>query len=199
MSVLCVIQARLGSTRLPQKSLAWIGDRTLIDHVFERALLIQQVDQIVLAVPAGESLHAWETQVPVAEADVLGRFAWVAEQWPEYDTIVRLTGDCPMLSPEIADLVITLYRDAHAWYAWNVAPGYTDGEDVEVFKREALMRAHREATDPSDREHVTSWIRRNYPVVTLTPAGPRRRKTSVDTVEDLEYVRRLYAQQAQSV
>jgi spore coat polysaccharide biosynthesis protein SpsF len=195
--VLCVIQARLGSTRLPLKALELIGGKPLIQHVVERAQQIRGVDDVVLAVPSGEVVelsYAPHTSGPdVPENDVLARFASVAQMYPTHETIIRLTGDCCRLDPRIAENVLGLFYQTRAWYAWNVCPGYTDGEDVEVFRREALMRAHREATDHGDREHVTTWIRRHYAIVTLKPQGPARRKTSVDTAADLAHVRALYA------
>lgn len=197
MSVLCVIQARLGSSRLPRKALMDIGGKPMIRHVVERVLEIPSVDDVVLAVPAGEVRElcycSYTIAPDVPENDVLSRFAAAVQLYPEHDTILRVTGDCPLFDPDVAEAVIRLYRDAKAWYAWNCYPGYCDGEDVEVFSRSALIRANELAIEPGDREHVTPWIRRTYPVVTLKPTHPGRRKTSVDTLEDLEYVRALYA------
>jgi len=201
MSVLCIIQARLGSERLPRKVLMDIDGRPLISHVVQRACGIRGVDTFVLAVPHAEAgmfasnvVHVCGPEVP--ENDVLARFAAVSNFYPQHDTIMRVTGDCPLLNPRVAEAVLKLYRECHAWYAWNVYPGYTDGEDVEVFSRSALVRANELAIDPKDREHVTPWIRRTYPVVTLKPTVTGQRKTSVDTQEDLDYVRSLYAQQS---
>lgn len=197
MPVLGIIQARLGSTRLPRKALMEIGGKPLIQHVVERAVRIRGVDDWVLAVPSGQvqdlcyCRHVTGPDVP--EVDVLGRFVAVAQMYPHHETIVRITGDCPLLSPTIAEQVLALYRGSRAWYAWNVTPGYVDGEDVEVFAREALMRAGREATKPMDREHVTTWIRRHYAVVTLRPDGRPSHKTSVDTLDDFKRVCALYA------
>ena len=195
MSVLLIIQARLGSQRLPHKSLERIGDRTLIDHVYERALLVQQATHVLLAVPAGDGhMHPWATEVlGVAPNDVLGRFAAIVEQWPEHETLVRVCGDCPLLDPRIVDDAITLYHSYPSIdYIWNVTDGYCDGEDVEVFSRAALMRAHQHTQDAHDREHVTPWIRRHYDYLTMAPRTPGRSKTSVDTAADLAYVRSLY-------
>jgi glutamate-1-semialdehyde 2,1-aminomutase len=107
------------------------------------------------------------------------------------------------LNPRIAERVIDLYlfdQCEYAWnqceYAWNVAPGYVDGEDVEVFSRTALLWAHRVATKSDDREHVTPWMRRHLRMATLQPAEDRSGlKTSVDVLEDLERVRELMAQE----
>lgn len=189
---LAIIQARLGSTRFPNKALADICGHSLIERVFDRVLEVDGVDHVVLAVPEGDGwMHAWATEVPgVPAGDVLTRFVMVATRYPDHDTIMRVTGDCPLFDPRQAEKVLALYRSTPACeYAWNVADGYTDGEDCEVFSRAALLQAHWHAQG-NDREHVTPWIRRHYVVATLPPE-PRRlvRKTSIDTMADLERVR----------
>lgn len=191
MSVLCVIQARLGSKRLPNKILEPINGRPLIEHVVKRASAIGGVDQVVLAMPdAAPHLH---------ENDVLGRFAHVVSQYPDADKVVRITGDCPLLAPDLAEQVLCLYRETpHVEYAWidtrPINKGWPDGVDVEVFSRAALLWAQREADDAHDREHVTPWIRRHCKVATLLPEGDYSwLKISVDTAEDLERVRAMAA------
>jgi spore coat polysaccharide biosynthesis protein SpsF (cytidylyltransferase family) len=203
--VLTIVQARLGSSRLPHKSLMDVGGRPLIAQVVARARQIRGVDDVVLAVPNGEVAKllfcAHTTGPAVPEDDVLARFAMVLERYQEHDPIMRLTGDCPLLDPRICERVLQLYQTApKCHYAWNVAPGYVDGEDCEVFSRAALLRAHREATDRTDREHVTPWIRRHYRIWTLEPDEDRSwLKTSVDTLDDLEYVRGIYARQCGTI
>lgn len=192
---LCIIQARLGSTRLPGKALMDLGGSALIDHVIERVLAIPSIDHMVLAVPETDAgLHVWATPVHgVAAEDVLGRFARVAEGWPDHDVIMRVSGDCPLLDPMECERVLQHYlANPSLDYVWNVSPGYVDGEDCEVFSAAMLQRAHREATDPADREHVTPWMRRHGKTATLPPLSDRRHlKTSVDTLEDLERVREM--------
>ncbi len=163
--------------------------------------MIPSVSAIVIAVPMGderEIAQACGSGVAVVghpgpQEDVLGRFAAVVKSRPSYPTVMRITGDCPLLSPEIAEAVAVLYEESPAAvYAWNVTPGYVDGEDVEVMDRDALLWADRRATDPEDREHVTPIIRRHLPMVTL-PAPDLRgwiEKTSVDTPEDFARLER---------
>ncbi len=198
---LAIIQARLGSTRFPRKALAELNGIPLTEHVVRRAREIQGVDRVVLAVPVQDYPDFRFDWAPVygffgiEESDVLGRFARAAEREPNADTIMRLTGDCPMLDPRIAEQVLALYHaDPHVEYASNVAPGYIDGTDVEVFSRSALLWAARSATAPSDREHVTPWLRRNVKCATLAPAfDAKGLKTSIDTPGDLDRVRALMA------
>lgn len=198
MSVLAIIQARLGSTRFPRKALADLGGKPLIAHVLERVR--RCVPTVVLAVPESDlSAFLWVPDVPVYAPgvdpnDVLARFVAVAALYPEHDTIMRVTGDCPLWDPAEGHLALFQYeRLGGHHYVWNVTDGYVDGEDVEVFSRAMLLEAHWHAKDPADREHVTPYIRRRYPVATVMPDVKRSLKTSVDTPEDLERVRALYA------
>ena len=198
MRVTAIVQARLGSTRLPRKALARIGGKPLICHVLGRVRQVPSVGRVVLAVPtfsdfeemrkAGVSAEVW-CDTHLDERDVLARYAGCAES-VNASTVLRVTGDCPLWDPAIGEAVIELYRRSDVDYASNITAGYRDGEDAEVFSVAALMRAHREATDPADREHVTPWIRRNCRTATLQPNEIRSDvKTSVDTAEDLERVR----------
>jgi spore coat polysaccharide biosynthesis protein SpsF len=211
VSVLAIIQARLGSHRFPRKALADLGGKPLLTHVVNRVCRVRGVDDVVLAVPAGDVSRlacavAEQYRVEplfdyvgarihgpdVPEDDVLLRFVAVAAMYPQHDTILRATGDCPLFNPCEAERVLALYRSTGCDYAWNVATGYVDGEDCEVFSRKALLEAHWHATDAADREHVTPWIRRNYSIATAMPLSDRRHlKTSVDTISDLERVRLL--------
>lgn len=194
-----IIQARLGSTRFPRKALALVDGDCVMEHVLRRAESIKGVDRVVLAVPHADyetfddiwTDRCW-CAVGLDERDVLGRYARCASELGA-ETVVRLTGDCPLLNPRIAEQVLALYHsDPHVEYASNIAPGYVDGEDVEVFNVSALQWAHRAATTPYDREHVTPWLRRNVKIATLQPFEDRSAiKTSIDTVEDLERVRAM--------
>lgn len=198
MSTLAVIQCRLGSTRFPNKALADLNGVKLIQHVVGLARQIAGVDQVVLAVPQGQvAALLFASHVvgpPVDEPDVLGRFAWIVEhEYPDADTIVRITGDCPLLQPDLCARLITEWRASRCEYGWiRTDDGtYADGLDCEIFTRDLLMQAHMQATDAYDREHVSSIMRRMRPVFSL-PADPAYAdwpKCSIDTEEDLERVR----------
>lgn len=196
---LAIIQARLGSTRFPRKALADLHGKPIIQHVVDRVKDTKGIDRVIVAVPSAQDVEAflftgaecWRDE-RLNEDDVLGRFTACAK-WANAATVIRITGDCPLWNPRIAEQVLTLYHShAAIEYASNIAPGYTDGEDVEVFSASALKWANRVATDPYDREHVTPWLRRNVKTATLRPAEDRMVvKTSIDTPEDLERVREM--------
>lgn len=198
MSVIAIIQSRLGSQRLPYKALADIAGKPLVAHVVERVRQVRGVDDVVLAVPPKDeaTYKMLNLGVPVLAPDVeankvLDRFAVVVSQYPKADILMRVCADCPLFDPRQAERVLEAYRSVPGChYAWNVAHGYTDGEDVEVFSRTVLLNAFWNASTPEHREHVTSWVREHYDVVTVQPDGERfRRKTSVDSEEDLVWVR----------
>jgi spore coat polysaccharide biosynthesis protein SpsF (cytidylyltransferase family) len=206
VKTLAIIQARLSSTRLPRKALMSIGGKPMIRHVVDRVCQIEGVDTVVVAVPNGADAAAiYDAVVPPAcvfwsvgtkEDDVLGRYERCAQSYPGHDVILRATGDCPLLDPVVAATVLSHFELVR-WrldveFASNVAPGYRDGEDIEVFTRAALADAHRSATDAYDREHVTAWMRRNCRAITVKPTDDRSAvKTSVDTLEDLKRVRAM--------
>lgn len=166
--VLCIVQARLSSTRLPGKVLKEVGGVTLLQYEICRLGLAKTISKIVVATGDNRENDAVETlcnRIGVAcfrgsEDDVLHRFASCAEAYPNYDSIVRATGDCPLIDPRVVDRVVTFFRAGAFDYASNVAPPtFPDGMDTEVFARSVLSTAEREAKKHSEREHVTLYMR----------------------------------------
>lgn len=157
-----IIQARATSSRLPNKIYADIAGHPLLWHVITRTQRAQTVDLVVVAVPHGTPILVgcglWYFG---PEEDVLARYYGAAEA-AGADTIVRITGDCPLVSPWAIDEVVKFQRDSKLDYACNTQPpSYPDGLDVEVFSRSALRMAHQNANRQSDREHVSPWMWRN--------------------------------------
>lgn len=199
--VLCIVQARLGSTRLPRKALVDIGGVTLIRRVVDRVALLGEpmvvatpsvIDSLDIARGLKRSCQFW-ADGSIPESDVLRRFARCVDAMKlRTDVILRVTADSPLWDPAQGRAVLDLLKSTGADYASNIAPGYRDGEDAEAFTVEALMRADREATSAHDREHVTPWMRLHLRCVTLPATEDRSAvKTSVDTEADLERVRRM--------
>lgn len=210
MNTVAIIQARMGSTRLPGKMLLDIAGKPAVAHVVERAKAAARIDRVVLATTtasADDALAAWAATagVPVfrgSEHDVLDRYYECAKA-NGADAVVRLTGDCPLLDPAVVDAVIACYWEAACDYVSNIhPPTYPDGLDTEVFSFAALERAWKEAKLPSEREHVTPYIwkhpelfrTKNYELRTTDKAAAvSTERWTLDTPEDLEFLRRVVA------
>jgi spore coat polysaccharide biosynthesis protein SpsF (cytidylyltransferase family) len=204
MTTAVIIQARLASTRLPNKALADINGHPMLWHVVNRARRIPSVDSVCVATSFSEAdqrLIDWcqREGIPVlrggnGENDVLGRYFDVATQLGA-DVVMRVTGDCPCLEPGIACDVLTLFHKEGAEYASNVEVPYIDGTDCEVFSFELLAKAHEKATEPAEREHVSTWMRKHAKrkARLLREAPTLNVKLSVDTAEELDLVRAMFA------
>lgn len=207
MTVLCVVQARMGSTRRPGKVLADLGGRPLLAHLLDRLSPLGAagvVGQIVVATSEASGDDAVATvaqQVGVEtvrgpEHDVLARFGVVLDRHPA-EVVVRITGDCPFVDPELVAAALRLRAETAADYASNtLARTYPDGFDVEVVTSEALQRADIEARDPVEREHVTPFVYRRpstFALRTLRHDGASlaHLRCTVDVEEDLESAREL--------
>lgn len=164
--VVAVVQARLGSQRFPRKVLREIGDRPALSLLIERLSRAESLDDIVLAIPEGpgnDDLARWAADSFISahrgsEADVLARFHGAALA-AGADIVVRITGDCPFVDHHLVDEVTTMVVGGSHRYA-STDHTFPDGFDVEAFTFAELDRAHRQATEQFDREHVTPFIRR---------------------------------------
>ncbi len=205
-----LVQARMGSERLPAKSLRGLQGRPMVAHVLERAVAIG-AGQVWLVTsindrdtPLAELAQA--LGLPVhrgSEWDVLQRMSDAARE-AEATTVMRLTGDCPLLAPDVSRDVLDLYLSEAGdhYYASNdtTRSGWPDGLDTEVFPAHALHRAAAVSMSAADREHVTPWIRRslNNLVFTNRTEDWRRVKLSVDRVEDFDRVACIMAHRGTS-
>jgi glutamate-1-semialdehyde aminotransferase/spore coat polysaccharide biosynthesis protein SpsF (cytidylyltransferase family) len=204
-NVLAVVQARMGSTRFPGKTLADLCGRPMLWHVVERAKSAAGVDAVMVATstsPADDPIATFctESGVPCfrgSENDVLDRFYRAAVE-RHAGTIVRITADCPLVDPQVIARLIARFAESDWDYVSNALRyTYPDGLDTEVFSFPALERAWREASKLSDREHVTPYIRAGKFRIcnvesahAIPPDIPRR--WTVDYPSDLEFVRRIY-------
>ncbi len=170
MQTLCIVQARMGSTRLPGKILMEVDDKSILEYEIERLRQSKLIDKIVIATTTNaedDKTEAFCNKVNIdcfrgSENDVLERYARCAEKYPEFNSILRITGDCPLIDPHVIDELILFFDKEELDYASNTELGretYPNGVDAEILTRETLARTHEEATLPSDREHVTLYIR----------------------------------------
>lgn len=193
--VVVLVQARMGSRRLPQKSLRILQARPMIIHVLERASALghdvclatsmEASDELLAATVADAGYHVFRG----SESDVLDRMASAARHMSA-DVVMRVTGDCPLLAPDVCAAVLGLWLE-HEGIATNdtTCSGWPDGTDVEVFSAAVLQLAAVRATKQGHREHVTPWIRRVVPHRVLTcDEDWRAVKLSVDDQSDFERV-----------
>lgn len=203
MPVNAVIQARSGSTRLPGKVLEPLGGLTILEWVIRAAAAARRIDRVVVAttVEAADDAVASRAQAAGAfvvrgsEEDVLSRYLLAVEEHP-CDAVVRLTADCPMLDPEVIDLVVSTWLGApHLDYVSSVlVRTLPHGMDVELATAAALRRADATA-QRHHRVHVTSAIStdpRTFRVLGLAFAPPSADlRITVDTPADLAALRAL--------
>lgn len=202
--ILAILQARLSSTRLPGKVLKPILGVPMLLRQIERVRRARGIERLVLATsddPSDDAIEklCHENDIECFRGslnDVLDRFYQAAkDRNPDY--VVRLTGDCPLTDPDVIDKVVRHCVAGGFDYASNtIKPTFPDGLDVEVFRFECLEAAWREATLPSQREHVTPFIHQqpgrfkigNY-------AGTRNLphlRWTVDETLDFELIRQIY-------
>lgn len=199
MKVAAIIQARMGSSRLPGKVLRNVAGRPLLAHVLERVLVCKRLDQIIVAAPDTPEdvavLALADTCGVISFAgspdDVLDRYYQAVRAYPA-EVIVRLTADCPLLDPTEIDRAV-LHFMAHAELDYlGMGRTYPEGYGTEIFRFEVLERAWREATLPSEREHVTAYIWRHperFRVAWLEyPVDLSRFRVTVDEEADLSVV-----------
>jgi spore coat polysaccharide biosynthesis protein SpsF len=202
--VVCITQARVNSTRLPAKVLKPVAGKPLLWWHLDRLKRSRRIDRIVVATTdeaGAEAIVEIAEQAGVlafrgSEDDVLERYAGAAAL-ADAATIIRVTSDCPVIDPALIDRAVALYETAgpECHYASLDVGSFPRGLDCEVFSREALDEAQREATLLGDREHVTPFIRRHterYAARFLSTApcdGIHR--WCVDTPEDFELARRI--------
>lgn len=200
-----IVQARLGSSRLPGKVLETLAGRTVLSHVLERCRAIPTAADVCCAVPSSASndevaLEAQRCGVTVvrgSETDVLDRYYKAASEC-QADVVMRVTSDCPLLDPLVADRVLSHVLKQEADYACNNLPrSWPHGLDCEAFTFDWLERAAREARLPEQREHVTPFLRSHPDIRRISVSGPggniARYRWTLDTAADLQFLRAVFS------
>lgn len=167
MKTVAIVQARMGSTRLPNKVMKPIAGVPMIELLLARLARAAELDEVVVATSEDARNQPLVAHVESlgyrcyrgSEDDVLARFVAAAQE-AAADVVIRITGDCPLVDPALVDAAIRGFRTAGVDYFSNVAsPSYPDGLDIEVFTRTALERAAVESNERFDHEHVTPYLR----------------------------------------
>ncbi|MFH1919933.1 MAG: glycosyltransferase family protein [Planctomycetota bacterium] len=204
MNVVAIIQARMGSTRLPGKVLLDLAGRTMLARVVRRVGRAALIDEVIVATadaPSDDAIVEECRRLRVtcfrgSEHDVLDRFhrAAIAHR---ADVVVRITADCPLIDPEVTDRVIRAFLDERPDYASNILRRtYPRGLDTEVMTAAALVRASREAGEAYQRTHVTPYLYQHPKSFRLlSVAGVEdlsAHRWTVDSPRDLQFARAVY-------
>ena len=203
MKVIAIVQARMGSKRLPNKMLSKIGNKPLIEILLDRLSKAKKINKIILATSVSKNN---DTLVEVvkklgykffrgSEENVLERFYLAAKKYnPE--VVVRITGDCPLVDCHLVDKTINNYLNNQVDYVSNTnPPTYPDGLDVEVFSFKALELAYQKAETASDLEHVTPFIHNSKLFKTNNIENSEdlsMLRWTVDEQADLDVIREIY-------
>jgi glutamate-1-semialdehyde 2,1-aminomutase len=203
MKVVALVQARMGSTRLPNKVMKPINGMPMIELLLSRLSRSKRIDEIVLATSTdkrNDPLVAHVLSLGYAceqgsEEDVLDRYVMAAQKHGA-DVVVRITGDCPLVDPELIDACIDTFFDSDAEYCSNTnPPTYPDGLDIEVTTLAALQQANRESVKSFDHEHVTPYIRESGKFRVAAYAHHKDHsglRWTVDEPEDFEVIEKVF-------
>lgn len=208
MTTALIIQARMGSTRLPGKVMKNLAKMPVLWHIIQRVNHASLPNVILVATttrPEDDliefSCKKWGVRVFRGEPeDVLKRYcdglAFLEIDLKKIDYIVRVTADCPLIDPAIIDEAIQIAITGKYDYVSNIdPPTYPDGLDVEVMSRSALLKAHENASLKSEHEHVTPYIRKNpsfskYNLIDTENNSCLR--WTLDTVQDFRFIQKIY-------
>ncbi len=205
MKTIALIQARMSSSRLPGKVFQGIAGQPMLLRVVHRAKRAKSIDAVAVITSTFGDDDAIErlckeNNVPCFRGsldDVLDRYYQAAIHF-QADVVVRLTADCPLLDPVIIEQVVRTFHQNSFDYVANILEyTYPDGLDTEVFRFKTLERAWKEARLKSEREHVTVYIL-NHPELFRLGSVKQEEDLSalrwtVDTPQDLEFVRTVYS------
>ncbi len=204
-----IIQARMGSSRLPGKVLKNLNKKPSLWHVYNRCRSSKYADIVIVATTKDKSDDQIEKfckqqKIPCFRGsveNVLSRYYETAKKY-ELETITRVTADCPLIDPPTIDRVFQAYSNQHCDYISNVVPGertFPRGLDVEVFSFSALEKTFNEATETIEKEHVTPYIWQNkqgqYKIgkIVTAPANLKRSyRLTVDYPEDFALIDMIY-------
>ncbi len=205
MSALVILQARMTSTRLPGKVMSEVNGKPMIFWQIQRILQANKVGQLVVATSndfsddrlahflerSGIAVHRGQLH------DVFARYLDVVNANPGYDIVVRLTGDCPLVMPNLMDTMINEFQEQQVDYYSNCnPPTYPDGLDIEIFTRAALIRLTEFQLTDQEREHVTlGFHNEKYGFLVANKSCPTdysSMRWTVDYQEDLVFIKRIY-------
>jgi spore coat polysaccharide biosynthesis protein SpsF len=198
-----IIQARMNSSRLPGKVMKKLNNKPMLNYVLEQIRFSKLVKKIIVATTHSKNddlIYEYVKKKGInifrgKSKDVLDRYFQCAKKF-QLDTIVRITSDCPLIDPEIIDLVIKNYMQGDFDYISNNKPRtFPYGMDVEVFSFKSLKKAWVEASLPSEREHVTPYIYKNLKKFKIKNIKQKKNfskiRITVDRQNDFELIKNI--------
>lgn len=206
MKIGAIIQARMGSTRLPEKVMKNLEGKTVLEHVIERVKQSKLIGEIIIAtttqerdsVIEAEALRCGVKSFRGSEDDVLSRYYFAAKQ-NKLDIVVRITSDCPLIDPMILDDIIQFHKLNNYEIITNagndlVNRTYPRGLDAEIFTFDILENAYNNAREKYQREHVTPYIYETTQNVYFykNDIDYSMYRWTLDTEEDFELIKEIY-------
>lgn len=208
MKVVCLVQARVGSTRLPGKILKEICGKTILHHEIDRLKKCKEIDEIVIATTDKEDddkivNEAKKLSVKYfrgSENDVLSRFYYAAKE-NNADIIVRVTSDCPCIDFEILDKMLIYFKDKYKekqvdYLSNTIKRTYPRGYDIEIFTFSALEKSYINAEKEYEREHVTPYIydkTNNFLKLSFeNKEDYSEYRVTLDTIEDFIVIKNIF-------
>lgn len=196
-----IIQARMGSTRLPGKVMKDLCGKTVLAHVIERVQ--QSGEEVVIATTDGSVDDAIVTEAEAngvgffrgSEEDVLSRYYLAAKQFG-FERVVRVTSDCPLYDGKLLRAMLDYWRGDEDYLSNCHERRFPRGLDTEIFTCAALERVHNEASEQPQREHVTPYIWQNPDQFVIRHFKRQPNLSSMrwtlDTEEDWQFVQKVY-------
>lgn len=205
MKIRVIIQARMGSTRLPGKIMKKLQNKTVLEHVIERVRQSKLIDEVIIAtttkekddVIEKESLRCGVKMFRGSEDDVLSRYYYAAKE-NDLDVVVRITSDCPLIDPIIINKMISIYLDNTCDLLSNTGMNtcertFPRGLDVSIFSFESLNEAFMNAIEKYQREHVTPYIYQHKHVEYFKNTNNYSKyRWTLDTEEDFKLITEVY-------
>lgn len=204
--IVCIIQARMGSKRLPGKISMDIAGKPMLARVIERAKHFAHIAQVITATsvsPQDDLTQQIARDMEVdcfrgSEQDVLSRY-FEAARLCKAEAVMRITADCPLIDPAVSNRVTREFLEKRPDYASNtIKRTHPRGLDTAIITMDTLTRAHKEAVDPADREHVNRFVWRQpekFDILSITgDEDHSHHRWTVDTPEDLKLVRKIYGE-----
>ena len=204
MNIICIVQARLGSKRFPEKVLQKIQNKTIIELIVDRIKFSKKISHIIVAIPNSKidnKLYNFLKKKKIktfrgSENNVLKRY-YDAASFFKSDIVVRVTSDCPLVDYKIIDKMINIMINKKKDYVTNASPpSFPDGLDVEIFNFKSLKNAYMSTKDKYDQEHVTPFFRKSGKFDTFNFSNDNDLSSfrlTVDEKKDLEIIRNIYS------